>query len=178
MFKKLFGMLPKKSVSFENGILTIGKFEIKESEISFIDVRPYDFVSNKWGEFYVSVNGETPEEGGLFAKNAFKFTKGQTKYVEQLLSMMDVSIVRKSHREVKTVTQPYRQEPVTKKCPYCDSPNIQFMDNNKKAFSAGKAVGGAVLTGGIGTLAGFAGKKGKTDNWHCSNCGGVFELER
>lgn len=60
-------------------------------------------------------------------------------------------------------------------CPHCSSADIQFMENKKKSFSVGKAIGGAALTGGIGTLAGFAGKKGKTDRWHCTNCGNVFE---
>lgn len=42
------------------------------------------------------------------------------------------------------------------------------MQNNRKSFSVNKAVGGAALTGGIGTLAGFAGKKGK-DQWFCQD---------
>lgn len=47
-------------------------------------------------------------------------------------------------------------------CPACGSDNIQFVGNQRKAFSVGKAVGGAVLTssfGGVGSLAGFIGKK-------------------
>lgn len=60
------------------------------------------------------------------------------------------------------------------RCPYCRSKNVQFMQQDKKAFSVGKAAAGAFLTGGIGTLAGFAGKKGK-NNWHCNNCGRVFK---
>ena len=59
-------------------------------------------------------------------------------------------------------------------CPKCRSKNVQFMQNNRKGFSVGKALGGAALTGGIGTLAGFAGKKGK-NQWHCTNCGHVFK---
>ncbi len=55
-------------------------------------------------------------------------------------------------------------------CPKCKSTNIQVMGNNKKGFSIGKAIGGALLTGGIGTLAGFAGKKGKYELF-CVNCG-------
>ncbi|RSJ59171.1 hypothetical protein D8811_00975 [Streptococcus gordonii] len=62
------------------------------------------------------------------------------------------------------------------KCPHCKSKNVSFMQQGKKAFSVGKAVGGAVLTGGIGTLAGFAGKKGKKQ-WHCQDCGNVFETK-
>lgn len=62
-------------------------------------------------------------------------------------------------------------------CPHCRSLNVSFMQNNKKGFSVGKAVGGAALTGGIGTLAGFAGKKGK-NQWHCQNCGKTFETKK
>lgn len=63
------------------------------------------------------------------------------------------------------------------KCPKCKSTDVIFMQQGKKGFSVGKAVGGAVLTGGIGTLAGFAGKKGKKQ-WHCNNCGRVFETKK
>lgn len=63
-------------------------------------------------------------------------------------------------------------------CPYCRSLDIQFMQNKKKGFSVGKAVGGAALTGGIGTLAGFAGKKGKKNEWRCNSCGRTFKSKR
>ena len=53
-------------------------------------------------------------------------------------------------------------------CPNCNSKDVSFLQQDKKAFSVGKAVGGAVLTGGVGALAGFAGKKGKKQ-WHCKN---------
>ena len=62
------------------------------------------------------------------------------------------------------------------KCPHCKSKNVQFMQQGKKGFSVGKAVGGAVLTGGVGALAGFTGKNGKKQ-WHCQNCGNVFETK-
>lgn len=39
-------------------------------------------------------------------------------------------------------------------CPYCGSSQLTA---NKKGFGAGKAVAGAVLTGGVGLLAGFIG---------------------
>ncbi|HHA9848903.1 TPA: hypothetical protein ACOPHP_001583 [Streptococcus pneumoniae] len=51
-------------------------------------------------------------------------------------------------------------------CPNCKSKDVTFLQQDKKAFSVGKAVGGAVLTGGVGALAGFAGKKGNKQ-WHC-----------
>lgn len=59
-------------------------------------------------------------------------------------------------------------------CPSCRSLNVQFMQNKRKNFSVGKAIGGAFLTGGIGTLAGFAGKQGKKNQWFCQNCGRTF----
>ena len=39
-------------------------------------------------------------------------------------------------------------------CPHCGSSQLTA---NKKGFGAGKAVAGAVLTGGVGLLAGFIG---------------------
>lgn len=55
-------------------------------------------------------------------------------------------------------------------CPKCKSTDIESLGNERKEFSVGKAVGGAFLTGGIGTLAGFAGGKGKYEMF-CKNCG-------
>ena len=49
------------------------------------------------------------------------------------------------------------------------------MQNDRKGFSFGKAAGGVLLTGGVGSLAGFAGKKGKYDIWHCKDCGKRFK---
>lgn len=62
------------------------------------------------------------------------------------------------------------------KCPKCKSVNIQVVGNNRKAFSVGKAVGGALLGGGIGAVAGFFGKKGKTECF-CGDCGKRFKVK-
>lgn len=51
-------------------------------------------------------------------------------------------------------------------CPYCGSSQLTA---NKKGFGAGKALTGAVLTGGIGLLAGFIGS-GKV-KITCLKCG-------
>lgn len=58
-------------------------------------------------------------------------------------------------------------------CKQCKSPNIEFLQNKRKSFSVGKAVGGAMLTGGIGAMAGFIGKKGKNE-YFCRDCNSVF----
>ena len=59
-------------------------------------------------------------------------------------------------------------------CPKCHGTNIQPVGRKRKGFSVGKAVAGGVLTGGVGTLAGFAGKNGKME-FYCSDCGKVFD---
>lgn len=48
------------------------------------------------------------------------------------------------------------------------------MQNNRKNFSVGKAAAGAALTGGVGTLAGFAGKKGDNE-FFCKSCNRTFK---
>lgn len=63
------------------------------------------------------------------------------------------------------------------KCPRCGSRNIQLAGKHRKGFSVGKAVGGAALTGGIGALAGFAGKKTKKSDWVCLDCGRSFTIK-
>lgn len=51
-------------------------------------------------------------------------------------------------------------------CPMCAS---EQLTSNKKGFGAGKALGGALLTGGVGLLAGFIGS-GKI-KITCLSCG-------
>ena len=51
------------------------------------------------------------------------------------------------------------------------------MVQQRKSFSIGKAAAGTIMTGGVGALAGFAGKKGKKE-WHCKNCGAVFATKK
>lgn len=79
---------------------------------------------------------------------------------------------KKQEKEQKN--QMKKQNIIT--CPNCKSKDVTFLQQDKKAFSVGKAVGGAVLTGGVGALAGFAGKKGNKQ-WHCQNCGNFFETK-
>ena len=63
-------------------------------------------------------------------------------------------------------------------CPYCKSSNVVPMGGpQRKAFSAGKAIAGGLLTGGIGVLAGFAGKKGKKATFMCMDCNKTFEAK-
>lgn len=61
------------------------------------------------------------------------------------------------------------------KCPKCRSTNVQPLGVHKKGFSVGKAVGGTILVGGVGSLAGFAGKRSKKTDFVCMNCGKQFK---
>lgn len=60
------------------------------------------------------------------------------------------------------------------RCPKCKSTNVQVVGQHRKGFSTGKATAG---TGGIGTLAGFAGKNTKKVNMICMNCGKKFRYK-
>lgn len=61
------------------------------------------------------------------------------------------------------------------KCPKCKSLNVQLMGNDKKGFSAGKALFGAAITmNPVGLAAGLIGKKGKYD-FYCQDCGNRFQ---
>jgi predicted Zn-ribbon and HTH transcriptional regulator len=55
-------------------------------------------------------------------------------------------------------------------CPKCNSTQIAA---NQKGFGAGKAIVGAVLTGGIGLLGGFIGSKSLIIT--CLNCGNKWK---
>lgn len=105
-------------------------------------------------------------------KNAgFNFGTEDLTYLKTTVTLSSLFNDHSSH------TQNTKIDPHAIKCPKCKSTNVQFMQQGKKAFSIGKAVGGAVLTGGIGTLAGFAGKKGKKQ-WFCQNCNNTFETKK
>lgn len=60
------------------------------------------------------------------------------------------------------------------KCPKFKGHNIDLLQNKRKSFSVRKAIGGAILTGRIGTMAGFIGKREKNE-WFCRNCGTVLK---
>ena len=60
-------------------------------------------------------------------------------------------------------------------CPYCGSSNVQPLGQHHKNFSAGKAIGGAVLTGGVGAVAGFLGKNTNQTDFVCMDCGKQFK---
>lgn len=63
------------------------------------------------------------------------------------------------------------------RCPYCGSISKQFIRKDRRAFSTGKALGGMLLLGKSGFLAGFFGKKEKR-YYHCINCGRNFEIKK
>lgn len=115
-------------------------------------------------------------------KLGFWFKPDEAKYkaipFEQVMkSYQEKTTVNDVNNQDDRVKNPHSTQTNTLVCPNCQSTDVSFVQNNKKAFSLGKAAAGATLTGGIGTLAGFAGKKGN-NQWHCKNCGQLFETRK
>ncbi|WP_252265541.1 hypothetical protein [Limosilactobacillus fermentum] len=96
--------------------------------------------------------------------------KGQ----KSLLTKMVESQVQAENRKASIQRTKLKEK---MKCPRCGSKNIQLAGQHRKGFSVGKAVGGAALTGGIGALAGFAGKQTKKSDWVCLDCGRSFTIK-
>lgn len=63
------------------------------------------------------------------------------------------------------------------KCPKCKGMNVAPLGQVKSGFSVGKAVGGAVITGGIGLMAGFIGSR-KGYDFYCQDCGYVYRVKK
>ena len=61
-------------------------------------------------------------------------------------------------------------------CPKCNSLNVAPLGDSKKGFSFGKAIGGGLLIGGVGTMAGFIGKK-RGNNFYCQDCGSIYTVK-
>lgn len=180
MFKGKFGTLPKKKVAYAGGVLTIGKEEVDLDSV--IAIYKFDPRFTENGHISFSYDGEYPK---VSDKTWFYYTKGQAKKVYELIDVLNIDVdVLESHSMVKQASKEAKEgfQEVNKirnriACPVCNSTNLQFLGNKKKGFSIGKAVGGGLLTGGVGTLAGFAGKNGKKDQWHCVECGNVFKAK-
>ena len=105
--------------------------------------------------------------------------KKDPKLMEEIENRGMKTVLKESAKASNDLAKIQKQKKIDKnaiKCPHCNSKNVQFMQQNRKGFSVGKACGGAGLTGGIGTVAGFAGKKGKKQ-WHCQECGNIFETK-
>lgn len=180
MFVEKFGMLPKKKVSFDGKNITIQKEVIPIEQVKAIYFRPFNLAKNEWGSIYFSLSGNDIHESDLFNPRLVKFTKKQTEKINELLNILEIEVIGKENfsDDRSKKRERAKVESQTVRCPNCQSVNVNFMENQRKGFSVGKAVGGGLLTGGIGTLAGFTGKKGKKDSWHCNDCGFTFERKR
>lgn len=180
MFEEKLGAFPKTLVIFDGQTIKLSK-NIKIDKDDIVETFVTEPKLGENGSVYFSKTGNPAKSTINIAQRGFFYTKKQKPLVMQLLDLLDVEAnegdyftnISKSSAEKKNV----KVKKNARVCPKCESPDIQFMENKKKGFSVGKAVAGGVLTGGIGTVAGFAGKKGKKDRWHCTNCGNVFELK-
>lgn len=172
-----FGFFPKKKVSVSDTTVMINRDSWDIDDLTCIYLRPFNFSKNEWGSVYFSLDSEDYPDSEPFAKNVFKFTKGQTEDVLKLLKMINLPVIQKDNNLNLTLNKQIEEPANILKCPNCDSLDVDFVKNDKKTFSVGKAAAGTLLTGGVGSLAGFAGKKGN-DVWHCKDCGNVFEIKK
>lgn len=99
-----------------------------------------------------------------------KFEKAQAAVDKGNEFLYQANHYGKSKDQVKAA----KMEKALLKCPNCGSNNVEFVKNKRK-FSIGKAIGGSMLSFGVGGLAGFIGKDGKKNIFVCMNCGKEFK---
>lgn len=125
-----------------------------------------------FGDSYV-LKDESKICGECLTKAGFNYSSTEIDFLNKNVTL-NTLFSDHSQQKQNNNNQNFDKNAIT--CPKCNSTKVQFIQQDKKGFSVGKAVGGAVLTGGIGTLAGFAGKKGKKQ-WFCQNCNNIFETK-
>jgi len=119
----------------------------------------------------------------LFARLFWEIKHPLTKEQKEQLKIeraKSIEELRQANEELgdslRQAKEEFRQARAVK-CPHCKSTDVEFMVQQRKGFSIGKAAAGTIMTGGVGALAGFAGKQGKKE-WHCKNCGTVFTTKK
>lgn len=153
-----------------------GDWSISLDEISRLYIKKPSFGEN--GYIYISADGQIPDTpiGNKQTVEYYKKHIDEADHLAQSLALdndnIDTIYVTRTQKMQKDPAVVANRAPL--RCPSCKSVNIQFMGNQRKSFSVGKAVAGGLLTGGVGAVAGFAGKKGQ-DRWHCTQCGHVFD---
>lgn len=101
----------------------------------------------------------------MYCKNCGKELNDDNKYCSSCGTNVNSELENNSTE--KEITEQKQQKI---HCPKCLSDQIT---DNPKGFSVGKAIGGAVITGGIGLLAGFHGNSNTIIT--CLNCGHQFK---
>lgn len=166
----------KKKVEITNTeVIFSGKHRVALVDIKKVFVTKPSLQA--WGTVFLSTDGNSSQQPN-FEKFAFAYTSKMQNEVGNFLKELNKDVEYIAHPNqnsaIEKVEEGEKMSDNRIKCPSCSSINVQFLQQDKKSFSVGKAVGGALLTGGIGALAGFTGKKGNKQ-WHCLNCGNLFE---
>ena len=175
-FVEKFGK-DEKEVTFDGQKLTIDGNIVDFDEVVAVYAKDATLTKQGFVKFSEYVSQDIFSKKDLWT---FQFKRNETLKVEKILSKLDVDIAEGRYRS-QVVSESFSTFATEIKaingvhCPACSSTNVEFMQNDRKGFSVGKAAGGVLLTGGVGSLAGFAGKKGKYDIWHCKDCGKRFK---
>lgn len=176
------GFLSKVELTVHNGQVNIqstdkGKFDANIEDITTLFVKDLDFIS---GYVYFSIDGDIDND----PKSKPNTVVYKDKHENSVKRIIDIVLTENPSIDVVHVTREFDidNDPAVidyrgpLKCPNCKSINLDFMGNQRKSFSVGKAVAGGLLTGGVGAVAGFAGKKGD-DRWRCRDCGHIFNTK-
>lgn len=192
MLKLLSGDVPPPVGIRNNRTVYIERLWRKEFSVDIRDIKRLYFrnptffsdnLINGYGLFddgfvYISLDGDI-EDNPLKSSQTFTYTRPYkrdvAKFVRQLLYINEnIEVI-----QVKRYYNMHKDRAVNENkfypiCPSCQSEHVHYMGNQSKSFSVKKALVGGLLTGGIGAVAGFAGKKGP-DRWQCSQCRNIFE---
>lgn len=183
MFKERFGKIMKKTVTFDGHVVSIGSNKINLDHISTIYVN--EPTRNNSGYLFFSPTGNPPQSDAVIKTSGITLNFNELEKTQELIGLfyqvdtLDINYGNTPSVQNLKAQKVQRQQEVTNeqnriRCPKCNSTDSMHLGNKKKAFSVGKAAGGALITGGIGTLVGFAGKEGKKERWLCNNCGNKF----
>lgn len=192
MLKLLSGDIPPPVGIRNNKTVYIERLWRKEFSVDIRDIKRLYFrnptffsdnLINGYGLFddgfvYISLDGDI-EDNPLKSSQTFTYTRPykrdvakfvrQLQYINENIEVIQVKRYYNMHKD-RAVNE-NRFYPI---CPSCQSEQVHYMGNQSKRFSVKKALVGGLLTGGIGAVAGFAGKKGP-DQWQCSQCRNIFE---
>lgn len=137
----------------------------------------YNLLTHKKQMNKQTYNAMTPEQQIAYQqqKQQEKLQKKQERQAKRRRRQAEWAKNQAEFQKKQAERQQQRQKSWQIKCPRCGSTNVVPLERVKKSFSVGKAVGGAALAGGIGLLAGFAGKNTKKVIFVCANCGKQFK---
>lgn len=109
--------------------------------------------------------------------NAEKEDKIRSKAEVKKAKLHEKAEIEKEKAKIASYKQQQKHAKVAPlTCPRCGSSNVAPLGANKK-FSWGKSLGGTLLAGNVGALAGYTGKNTGETIFVCMDCGKQFKAK-